>query len=119
MDHAASHGPERKAPSLRVADLKPVVRNTLRGFCTVTLPNGLTISDVSIHAKGDTAWASLPSKPQIDRDGVALRGPDGKVRYTPILSWSSKAVADRFSAAVVAAVMAQAPDFLRGDGGHV
>lgn len=119
MDHAASRGTERKAPSLRVAELKPLVRNTLRGSCAGTLPNGLTISDVNIHPKGDAAWASSPFKPQIDRDGAALRGPDGEVRYTPILSWPSKAVADRFSAAAVAAVMVQAPDFLRGDGGHV
>ena len=82
-------------------------RNSLRGFATVELPNGLTIADISVHVSHGKAWANLPAKPQMNADGTARRGEDGKLQYIPILKWRDRELADRFSAIVVQAVEAE------------
>jgi hypothetical protein len=81
--------------------------NSLSGFATVELPNGLTLTDVSVHVSNGRAWASLPAKPQLSCDGTARRGDDGKIAYTPILKWHDRMLQDGFSAAVVQAIEAQ------------
>lgn len=99
------------APGLALRDWKALQRNSLRGFATVEIQAlGLVVSDVPVHVSDGRAWAVLPSKPVMGSDGVALRDRNsGKVRYVSILSWRDKAIADRFSAAVVAAVEAAHP----------
>jgi hypothetical protein len=84
---------------------KPLVRNTLRGFATIKLGAALKISDVTVHRhESGKAWASFPSKPIINADGTIKKGDNGKAIYQPILEWDSKASADRFSEAVLAAI---------------
>ena len=101
-------------PGITLVEWKLLARNTLRGFATVTLPSGLTIRDVSVHASNGKHWASLPSKPIIGTDGVAKRDETtGKIRYTPLLEWPDRATADRFSAAVIDAIEAQHPGAVR------
>ncbi|WP_424140280.1 hypothetical protein [Roseomonas chloroacetimidivorans] len=95
--------------SLEIVEWKALSRNSLRGFATVRLRNGLAIKDVTVHCSNGKRWASLPSKPLIDKDGNAQRSQDGKIRYVPILEWPSRDVADRFSEAVVTAVEAAYP----------
>lgn len=46
-----------------VEDWKPMVRNTLRGFCTVTLPSGMILSDVSVHIDHARRGRCRPAKP--------------------------------------------------------
>jgi hypothetical protein len=95
--------------SLVCDDWRPLVKNTLRGFCRVDFMElRLTIHDIAIHQKGERRWAQLPAKPQI-RDGTLVTGDDGKVVYHPTMSFDSRAVADAFSAAVIAAVLVYAP----------
>ena len=95
---------------LEIIEWKPLVRNSLRGFATVRLRNGLSIADVSVHSSHGKSWASLPSKPVLDREGMHQRDRDtGKGRYVPILSWPNKDTADRFSAAVIEALAAAHP----------
>ena len=90
----------------------PIRKNTLRGFARVALPSGMLIADVAVHVSNDQAWASAPSKPMLDQEGVVMRNPDGKTRYSPIVSFSSKEHRNRFSAAVVAAMRAAYPEAL-------
>lgn len=100
--------------SLQLVAWTAVERNTLRGFASVKLRNGLTINDVSVHTTNGKSWASLPSKPMLDRNGMAVRdAANGKIRYLPVLAWPNKPTADRFSIAVVAAVEAAHPDAVR------
>jgi hypothetical protein len=92
---------------IAVVAWKPLLKNTLRGFATIKLRNGLTIYDVAVHTSHGKAWASLPSKPILGADGQAQRDREsGKVRYVPMLEWPDRATADRFSAAVITAVEA-------------
>ena len=44
--------------------------------------------------------------------GVVRQGTNGKPLYSPVLEWTDKAAADRFSSAVVALVQAEHPDAL-------
>jgi hypothetical protein len=92
---------------LRLLEWRPMSKNSLRGFATVELPSGLVITDVSLHSSHGKCWASLPARPQVERDGTVRRDPDGKIAYSPILKWRDRELADGFSAAVVAAVEAQ------------
>ena len=92
---------------MRLVEWRPLQKNTLRGFATVELPNGLTIADISIHVSHGKTWASLPSRPQMNADGAARRGDDGKILYNPILKWRDRDLADRFSIAVAQAVEAE------------
>jgi len=63
------------------------------------------IADVSVFQSNGKTWASFPGKPLIG-DGKALLDDRGKQRYTQFMEWTDKAASDRFSAAVVAAVVA-------------
>ena len=84
---------------------KSFERNTLRGFATIRIcPLQLTIEGVAIHEKNGRRWAQLPARPQIDTDRNLIREPNGKVRYTKILSFDDRRVADAFSAVAVKAV---------------
>jgi len=95
---------------IELVEWKPMQRNTLRGFAVVRLRSGLTINDVVLHAKDGKAWASLPSKPMLDREGQVVRdAATGKVKYAPMLEWASREVSDRFSLAVVEAIEARHP----------
>ncbi len=93
-------------------DWKPMRRHSLCGFATVTLPSGMILSDVSVHTDSGKSWAMPASKPMIGRDGNVLRDQAGKVRYSPIVSFASKELRDRFSAAVIEALLATHPDAL-------
>jgi hypothetical protein len=106
--------PSPTKPGMRLISFRPLVKGSLRGFATVELPIGLKIADVPVLVSGGRAWASLPSKPQIDKDGQHKRDINGKPAYTAILEWRDRALADRFSAAVVELVRAQYPDALEG-----
>ena len=71
-------------------------KNTLCGFCRVRMPSGVIFHDVSIHRKDTAAWASPASKPMIGRDGLQMRGRDGKGLWTPIVSFASRDIRDKF-----------------------
>jgi len=101
---------------MRLIKWKPLVRNTLRGFADVRLPNGLIVREIPVHETHGRRWAALPSKPQIDRDGQ-LRRVDGKIAYTPVLEWDSRELREGWYDRVVALVRQAHPDDL--DGGSV
>jgi hypothetical protein len=92
-------------------DFRSFRRNTLLGFAEVTIEEfGLTIKDIAIHSKAGSRWAQPPAKPQVSRDGTLVKDPTtGKIAYTPIIELTSRDARDRFSAAVIAAVLARNP----------
>lgn len=91
-------------------EFKPLVRNTLRGFACIKIEEmQMEIKDITVHEKNGKRWAALPSKPQI-RDRAVLVGDDDKILYAPVMAFTSRAVADAFSATVVKAVLQLFPD---------
>jgi hypothetical protein len=79
----------------------------------VRMPSGVIFHDVSVHCGNGTYWASPASKAQIGRDGTQLRdATTGKPLFTPVISFASKELRDRFSAAVITALQAAHPEAL-------
>jgi hypothetical protein len=105
---------EPRQPKMRLVDFKPIVKGSLRGFATVELPIGLKIHDILVLTSHGKIWASLPSKPQIDKNGQHRKDINGKAAYTAILEWRDRDLSDRFSQAVVELVRAAHPDDLGG-----
>lgn len=95
---------------LVVHSWKPIVKNTLCGFCTVELPNGLYIEDISIHHKNGRRWAILPSTAQLENGQQRVK--DGKAQWKTILRWRDRELADRFSDALIEAIQSQHPGAL-------
>src|SRR6516164_3949771 len=84
---------------------RPVQKNTLQGFCTLTIePGGIVLHECSLHEKAGKRWIGLPGKPQLDRDGQQRKDPTtGKTLYTPIVE-IAKATRERFQAAALEAI---------------
>jgi hypothetical protein len=100
---------------VKLTGWRAVRKNTLRGFCSVELAIGLQITDVAVHTKGARSWAQLPSKPQLEEGRHRIDPNTGKPAWTPVLTWKSRAVADRFSAAVLSELVRHYPEALTGE----
>jgi hypothetical protein len=106
---------EPSRPKMRLVDFKRVVKGSLRGFATIALPIGLTIYDIPVLVSHNKAWASLPSKAQIDKEGRQKRDPNGKPAYALVLQWRDRSLSERFSNAVIELVRDADPDALDGE----
>jgi hypothetical protein len=95
-----------------IEEFKPFLKNSLIGFVRVRMPSGVIYHDVSIHKVGDSAWASPAAKPQIGRDGTPIMK-GGKPQYSPVVSFVSKQVRDKFSDAILDALRAAYPEALQ------
>jgi hypothetical protein len=95
---------------IAISDWKSLERNTLRGFCTVNLPSGLTLHEVAVHTREGHWWVMPAAKPMLSKDGTALRDDAGKIRYSPIVSFESRAARDRFNAVVLVALRLAQPE---------
>lgn len=95
-----------------VEEFSSVERGSLRGFATIRAPSGIVFHSVGIYQKEGAAWASPPSRPKLGRDGAQMRDREGKLLWLPVVSFASKDVRDRFSAAVIEALRASNPEAL-------
>jgi DNA-binding cell septation regulator SpoVG len=98
----------------RILDWRPLRKNSLLGFAKVELPSGMIIADVTVLTGTNGPWASPPSKPMIGSDGTVMKdSTTGKIRYSPIIEFTSKQVRTRFSDAVIEAVQQSHPEALQ------
>jgi hypothetical protein len=87
--------------SVRVVSFTPVRSNTLFGFADVVLPDlRMQVFDLPVFQSGDSRWAGMPARPQIDRETyVAQRDDRGRIIYSPVLAFlddkTRKAFSDR------------------------
>jgi hypothetical protein len=94
----------REKLSIICTDLRPLCKNTLRGFATIQIAElRMTMSEIAIHAKGDRAWAQPPARPWI-KNGQVVRDDNGRIQYSPIIEFDTGAVRTAFSDAVIRAV---------------
>jgi hypothetical protein len=90
---------------ITILEWRPIERGTLIGFARVRVELWHLVFDgCAVHRKGERQWVALPARPQLDKDGQALRDESGKVKYAPCVWFSDRTVADRFSASVLAAL---------------
>jgi hypothetical protein len=88
-----------------VEDFRTLERNSLRGFLKVRVPAVDMIFDgIALHEKDGRYWTQLPSRPMLDPSGEVVKDEDGKVKYMRMAWFNSRESADRFSAAVIAAL---------------
>jgi len=89
---------------VRLLDWRPLESGTLRGFARVKIvPLGLTLDGVCLHERDGKRWATLPARPQVNKDGELIRKPTGKPEYAAMV-WLTPEAAKRFSVAVARAV---------------
>ena len=98
---------------IQIREWRPLRKGSLVGFAKVELPSGMILNDVTILSGDRGAWASPPSKPMIDRDGIAMKDANGKLKYSPVVEFASKEVRERFSNAVVEALRVMHPEALK------
>ena len=103
----------RRPRTLALVAWRPVVKGALRGFAAIELPIGLKIHDVPVLVSNGKAWASLPSKPQLDRHGHQKTAANGKPAYVSIIEWRDRALSAAFSDRVVELVRQAHPDALQ------
>lgn len=94
----------------KILDWRDVRKNSLVGFCKVEFPSGMVINDVTVLKGERGPWAAPPSKPMIGRDGGAMKDDNGKVRYVPIIEFTSKEIRNKWSDAVIEALRAEHPE---------
>ena len=68
--------------------------------------------DVAIHQRDGTAWASPASKPMLNRDGHQMKDQNGKLLWSPIISFTSREVRDRLNTAILDALQQSHPEAL-------
>jgi DNA-binding cell septation regulator SpoVG len=85
---------ERNA-SFAISHWRPHAKNTLLGFCSLTLPSGLVLHDCTIHTKNGIRWVSLPAR-RYEKDG--------KVSYSPLIDFTTSRSRQRFQALALDAV---------------
>jgi hypothetical protein len=102
-------GPPTKL-SIKVDSFTPLKRNTLCGFLTATVAKvGIRLNDMPVHESNGRRWCSLPAKPQLNKDGVALRDGRGKLQYAPTVQFVCREIGDAFSNRVIAALLETHP----------
>ena len=98
---------------VKILDFKSMRKNALVGFTKIELASGIVIVDVSILISERGAWASPPSKPMVNAQGLFLHDDGSKNRYSPTIEFTSKDVRQRFSDAVIEALRASHPEALQ------
>jgi hypothetical protein len=92
--------------SIIASDWRPMERNTLLGFLTLTLaPSGIVLRECALHVKGERRWIGLPGKPLLDQDGRhRTDAATGKKAWVPLVEVTGKTERERFQRAALAAV---------------
>jgi len=97
--------------SVKVDSFTPLKRNTLRGFLTATVPEvGIRLIDMPVHETNGRRWCGLPAKPQLSKDGVALRDDRGKIQYAPTVQFVCREIGNAFSERVIDALLEAPPN---------
>ena len=98
---------------MRLLGWRRLRQGKLFGFAEVELPIGLKLYDVPVLRGLDgQPWATLPTKPQVDRAGHQRRDDTGKPAYARVIAWRSRRLEEAFSARVVGLVRQAHPDDL-------
>lgn len=77
---------------MRATEFKERRKNTLRGFFTLELDNGMHIRDCTLHESNGKSWIGFPGVPWTDKDG--------KTQYKNVVIVPDRAVMDKVQASV-------------------
>jgi hypothetical protein len=103
----------RERPRMKLLGWKAISASaSLRGFATIELPIGLKLIDCPVMIGSQGPWAALPSKHKIGKDGLVIKGSNGKGLYEPVAEWRDRRLSDLFSASIVQLVRERFPGAL-------
>jgi DNA-binding cell septation regulator SpoVG len=77
------------------ADWRPVVKNSLQGFLSLTLPSGMIVRECSLHQKDSSRWVSMPAREYKK---------DGESKWRAVIDFSDKETGKAFQKRALAAV---------------
>lgn len=89
---------------LRLVNWRALRRGKLFGFADVELPIGLRINECPVLDGPEGVWASLPTRPELDRDGAVRLGANGERVYQILFEWRTRRLREAFSERVVSLV---------------
>lgn len=81
---------------MNIVSFRSFEKNTLRGFFTVILSNGLEIRDLCLHSKNGKSWIQMPSKPYEDEHG--------NKKWSYIVHFPNKDISNIFQKQVIEAL---------------
>lgn len=90
---------------MKILEWRALHKNSLVGFAKVEMPSGMIFNDVAIMSGENGYWASPPSKLMIGRDGAPMKDRNGKDRRSPIVEFTAREVRDRWSEAIISALL--------------
>lgn len=90
---------------------QPYVSGGLRGYARVELDVGLVIPGIKVLVGTNGPFILMPEQPVL-QDGKLKKDVNNKPAYFPTVSWKDRKTADKFSAAVIALLLAKYPDAL-------
>jgi hypothetical protein len=101
------------AATIRILEWRAVHSGNLIGVAKVALPGGVVLIGCQVLNGVQGPWVSPPSRPVLGRDGCVQRDANGKQRFAATVEFASRALRDRFSAGVIAALRAAHPEAFR------
>jgi hypothetical protein len=81
---------------ITVSNWKPLEKDSLRGFLTLTLPSGLILNNCQLLETNGHCWIGLPSQ--------RFQMKDGSVGYVPIVEFATKRTRKQFQVEALRAV---------------
>lgn len=96
MDAQPATTVPRPKAQIEISNWKPLVKNTLKGFFSLTLPSGMILHDCMLHEKNQSRWISLPARPWTDNQG--------KTQFARFIEFSTPEIETHFKNQVLAAL---------------
>jgi hypothetical protein len=75
---------------------KPVVKATLRGYCSIQDDSGLILNGCALHERDGERWVCPPSKSYTKKDGTTV--------YEKIVEFKDSAAKKRFKEQAIPAI---------------
>jgi DNA-binding cell septation regulator SpoVG len=82
-------------------------------YVSVELPSGLVLNDLRLMKKADGFWIGMPSRKQVNRDGMDRLNRDGKPIYSQDVEFRDRLTSDRFRDAILDLVRREHPGVLQ------
>lgn len=93
-----------------------VAKASLKASFDVELPSGMILLGCMLFVgPSGQAWASPPSKPQIDSRNQVMKNKAGKRLYQATVSFADRLTELRWSASVISALAVGCPDLVTAD----
>ncbi len=82
--------------TITVRNWKPFHKNTLVGFFSATMPDGVIIHNLTLHEKNGSRWIGMPAR-EWTNDA-------GEKQFARLVEFTSREIADTFRDAVLEAL---------------